>query len=132
MNLIDTNVILRYFIGDRSEYKGVFNLFSKLNANEEKVECTLLVFFQVIFVLKSFYKVSTERIANIMTSFINIPGVFIKEKRILKSSLSKWSDYGGDIIDAYLVSVSDSGHGRKIYSLDEGMDKMTQNRIAPI
>ncbi len=131
MNLIDTNVILRYFVGDRSAHKGVFTLFSRLNANEEKVECTLLVFFQVIFVLKSFYNISINRIIEIMGAFINIPGIFIKEKRILKSTLTLWNNHGGDIIDAYLVSVSDHGQGRKIYSLDKGMNKMTQNRINP-
>lgn len=66
-----------------------------------------------------------------MGAFINIPGIFIKEKRILKSTLTLWNNHGGDIIDAYLVSVSDHGQGRKIYSLDKGMNKMTQNRINP-
>ncbi len=131
MNLIDTNAILCYFTGDRSKYKGVFSLFSRLNLNEEKVECPILVFFQVIFVLKSYYKISVDKIVYIMNAFINIQGIFIKEKRILKTALSLWENKGGDVIDAYIISVSEHGQGRKIYSLDKGMDKMSKHRINP-
>lgn len=66
-----------------------------------------------------------------MNAFINIQGIFIKEKRILKTALSLWENKGGDVIDAYIISVSEHGQGRKIYSLDKGMDKMSKHRINP-
>lgn len=129
MNLIDTNVILRYLIGDEKSASGVFNLFDRLIKNEEKVECPLIVFFQVIFVLKSFYKIELSKIRDIMQGLLSIPGFYVPQKAILTSTLDIWNKQGGDIVDAYIVALSTSERGRKIYSLDKDLDRITNLRI---
>lgn len=131
MNLIDTNVIIRYLVDNSSKYPGVSALFVRLQLGNEKVECTLVVFFQSIFVMKSFYKVSIEKIVFIMQHLIIMPGFFIKEKRLLLAMLDLWHKHGGDIVDTYLTTLADSSPGRKIYSLDKGLDKLTEFRVEP-
>ncbi|MBL7014365.1 MAG: PIN domain-containing protein [Candidatus Marinimicrobia bacterium] len=129
MHLIDTNIILRFLTDDQETPLEVFDLFDRIEKNEETIECTLLVFFQVIFVLKSFYKIEVREISQLMESLISIPGFFIREKRVLLNMLDIWKNQQGDIVDAYLVALSESGRNRKIYSLDKGIDKITENRI---
>lgn len=131
MNLIDTNVILRYLIGDGENIAGVSSLFDRLQKKEENVECLPMVLFQVIFVMQSFYKVEPSKIINLISSLLSMPGFYIKNKSVYLLMLDLWSRGGGDIIDAYLVAVSESENDRKIYSLDKGLDKMTHNRIMP-
>ncbi len=131
MNLIDTNVIIRYLVDDSGKYPGVSALFSRLKSGDEKIECTLIVFFQMIFVIKSFYKVSIEKIVFIMQNLITMPGFVIKEKRLLIVMLDLWKKYGEDIVDTYLTALAEAGAGRKIYSLDKGLDKLTSCRVEP-
>ena len=129
MNLIDTNVILRYLIGEEASTPGVFELFDRLIRNKEKVECPVIVFFQIIFVLKSFYKIKISKIRNIMQDLLNIPGFYVPQKPVLASTLDIWEKHCGDIVDAYIVALSTSERGRKIYSMDKGLDKMTNIRV---
>ena len=131
MNLIDTNVILRYLIGDGENISKIKCLFDRLQKKEENVECLPLVLFQVIFVMQSFYKVKPGKIIILISSLLSIPGFYIKNKSVYLLMLDLWLRTGGDIIDAYLVAVSESENDRKIYSLDKGLDKMTHNRIMP-
>lgn len=131
MNLIDTNVILRYLVSDENEYPGVSNLFNRLIINDEKVECPQIIFFQTIFVLKSFYKIKITRIVQLMQTLLAIPGLYFQHKPVLLFTLDIWKKSGGDIIDSYLASISITENNRLIYSLDTEMDKLTQSRVEP-
>lgn len=131
MNLIDTNVIIRYLVGDGDNVHKVNRLFDRLMKKEESVECVHLVLFQVMFVMKSFYHVEQSKMINLITSLLATPGFYIKNKPVYLLMLDLWSKSGGDIIDAYLVAVSETENDRKIYSLDRGLDKITNNRIMP-
>ncbi|MFQ6677373.1 MAG: PIN domain-containing protein [Fidelibacterota bacterium] len=129
MNLIDTNVILRYLVGDGDNVSEINRLFKRLKKKEESVECLHIVLFQVIFVMQSFYKVDRSKIINIISSLLMIPGFYIKNKSVYLLMFDFWLIIGGDIIDAFLVAVSESENDRKIYSLDKGLDRITKNRI---
>jgi predicted nucleic acid-binding protein len=54
--LLDTNVLIRFLTVDKSQkYKKLYAFFETLERGETQVELKLIVLFQVIFVLKSFY-----------------------------------------------------------------------------
>jgi predicted nucleic-acid-binding protein len=63
--LLDTNVLVRFLTSDRSpKYRGLYIFFQGLERGEHRVELKLVVLFQTIFVLKSFYKVPKQDIAD--------------------------------------------------------------------
>ncbi len=63
--LLDTNVIIRFLTADKNpKYKNLHSFFSSLENGEMRVEFKLIVLFQVVFVLKSFYKVPKENMAS--------------------------------------------------------------------
>lgn len=79
--LVDTNVIVRFLIGDRSpKYKGLYDFFISLERGEKRVELKLIVLFQVIFVLKSFYKVPRELIAQALNDLLAFRGIKVEKK----------------------------------------------------
>lgn len=131
MNLVDTNVILRYLVSEKKDFPGIGRLFTRMVNNEEKVECPGLVFYQTIFVLKSFYKVSRGKIVQLMEGLIAIPGFYFKNKTLLLLTLDIWKKYGDNIIDAHLAAISISENNRMIYSLDRKMDRLTKFRVVP-
>lgn len=82
ISLIDTNVILRFLIADKNKkYQNLHSFFNSIERGEINVELKLIVLFQVLFVLKSFYKIPKEKIANGLIKLIGFKGIRIKEKK---------------------------------------------------
>ena len=131
VNLIDTNVILRYLLGEITDYPGIRELFERLKKDAELVECLIIVFFQVIFVMRSFYKIGREKIIAIVEKLLRCPGFYARHKPIILLTLDTWRQHGSDVVDAHLAALAESGENRKIYSLDRGIDRMTRHRIKP-
>ncbi|MEK9148551.1 MAG: hypothetical protein AAB267_00735, partial [Candidatus Desantisbacteria bacterium] len=105
MKLIDTNVILRFLLADsKKEYEGLYTLFSNMEDGIEKVECKSLVFFQTIFVLKSFYGIDKDKIIPMMSKLLDCRGFHIKERMVIKRTLDLWKEHNKEIIDCYLIA----------------------------
>jgi len=61
ISLLDTNVIIRFLTADESpKYKTLYSFFQSLEHGQTRVELKLIVLFQVIFILKSFYRLIKE------------------------------------------------------------------------
>lgn len=132
MNLIDTNVIIRFLTADENpKFKGVYNLFSRLEDNLEKVELKALVFFQTIFVLKSFYKVNREDICGLMNDIINLPGIYMEKKVLYKRTLEIFKTENIEIIDSYLLACMEQHPESCLYSYDENFNRFAISRVEP-
>ena len=131
-SILDTNVIVRFLIGDKNEkFEGVFNFFKSIEKGKIGVELKLIVLFQTIFVLKSYYKVPKDRIANAMIGLLELNGLKIKEKRIVERMLELWGSNNIEIVDAYLIAILEKDSGNILYSYDSDFDKFEINRIEP-
>ena len=130
--MLDTNVIVRFLIGDKNEkFKGVFNFFKSIEQKKIDVELKLIVLFQTIFVLKSYYKVPKNRIINATMGLIKFNGLKIKEKRIVERMLEIWGSNNIEIVDAYLIASLEKDSRNILYSYDTDFDKFEINRIEP-
>ena len=79
-SLIDTNVLIRFLTNDRKpKYKTLYAFFNSLEKGEIKAELKLIVLFQTIFVLKSYYEVPKNRIAKALIAILKFKGIRIKE-----------------------------------------------------
>ncbi|MBU1262185.1 PIN domain-containing protein [bacterium] len=132
MRLIDTNVILRFLLANKEErYVGVYTFFSKLEDGLEKVECKPLIFFQTIFVLKSFYGIDKSEIMPMMSSLLDYKGFYIKEKMLIKRTLELWREYNTEIIDCYLMACLEEKGDKDLITYDNGFEMFKVNRIEP-
>jgi predicted nucleic-acid-binding protein len=132
MRNIDTNVFLRFLTTDKEKMpKSLLTFFSKLKNGETKVFCLDLVFFQVIFVLKSFYKVEKEEIINKMLNLLSFEGLYMKDKRVIERTLEMWKNHPGDIIDCYIVANMEKSGEKEIVSYDKKIEKLGLQRIEP-
>ena len=130
--LLDTNVIIRFLTADkRTKYKNLYNFFKSLEQGEMRVELKLIVLFQVIFVLKSFYKVPKEHIVTGITDLLNYKGITIKEKMITLRMIEIWRNNNLDIVDCYLIACLEGDAQNILYSYDCDFDKFKINRIEP-
>jgi len=131
-SLIDTNVIVRFLIGDKdTKYKGLYEFFGSLEKGTIKVELKLIVLFQVLFVLRSFYKVHKKDIAGALLDLLKFKGITIREKKIVRQMLELWCDTSLEIVDCYLIASLQKNPGTILYSYDHDFDRFNINRIEP-
>ncbi|MBW1717760.1 MAG: PIN domain-containing protein [Deltaproteobacteria bacterium] len=130
--LIDTNVIVRFLIGDEDpKYKNLYNFFVQLEQGKIQVELKLIVLFQVIFVLTSFYKIPRPRVAEVLTDLLKYRGIKIKEKKTIKRMLFLWKEHSLDIVDCYLLALLEAEPQNVLYSYDKDFDRFGINRKEP-
>lgn len=132
ISLLDTNVIIRFLISDKSiKYKKLYRFFESLEQGEIQVELKLIVLFQVIFVLKSFYNVPKIDIAEGMLDLLEYKGISIKEKKTVRRTLELWRDKNLEIVDCYLVASLESNPRNLLYGYDRDFDKFKISRKEP-
>ena len=130
--LLDTNVIVRFLISEENDkYKGLYGFFDSLERGEMRVELKLIVLFQVIFVLKSFYAVPKEEIASKMIDLLGYKGIITKERRMVRRTLEIWRDNNLDIVDCYLIACLEGDAQNILYSYDCDFDRFRITRKEP-
>lgn len=73
-HLVDTNVLLRYLIGDDpSKAIRATDLMERVERSEERIEITVEVLTEVVWTLASFYKVPRSEIAENFQLFCIYP-----------------------------------------------------------
>ena len=130
--LLDTNVLIRFLTADKNKkYRKLYSFFESLERGDMRVELKLIVLFQVIYVLKSFYKIPKKEIVGGLTEFLRYKGVTIKEKKIVQRALELWREKNTEIVDCYLVACLEKDAQSIIYSYDRDFDKFKVKHKEP-
>jgi len=130
--LLDTNVIVRFLVSDKSpKYKNLYSFFETLENGSMMVELKLIVLFQLIFVLKSFHEVPKEQISNGVTDLLKYKGISVKNKSVIRRMLEIWRNNNLDIVDCYLIASLEGDTQNLLYSYDRDFDKFNINRKEP-
>ena len=129
---LDTNVILRFLTADRSpKYRNLYDLFKAIEEGQQKVELKLIVLFQVLFVLKSYYNVPKPLICENISALLAFKGLRISEKRIVIRMIELWRSKNTDIVDCYLIACLEFKPDDSLYSYDKGFDRYGVTRLEP-
>ena len=130
--LLDTNVIIRFLTADKSaKYRTLYTFFESLEHGKIRIELKHIVLFQVIFVLKSFYRVPKEQIVHGITELLGYRGITIKNKKLIRRMMEIWRDNKLEIIDCYLIACLEGDKQNILYSYDRDFDKFNINRKRP-
>jgi len=130
--LLGTNVIVRFLTGDKGpKYKNLYSFFNSLEIGEIQVELKLIVLFQVIFVLKSFYEAPKADIVKSIMALTEYKGIILKNKALVRRMIEIWMDHNLDIVDCYLVACLEGDKQNILYSYDRDFDKLKIQRKEP-
>ena len=133
ISLIDTNVIVRFLTASKEKkYHGLYAFFSAAERGQIRTELKLIVLFQVIFVLKSVYKVPEKDIAESLLALLEYKGISVSRKKLVRRTLEVWRDnFGLDVVDAYLIANLERYPENVLYSYDRGFDRFGIRRKEP-
>lgn len=120
--VVDTNVILRFLVGDNaSQRKKAENYFKEAEQGKRTLIIKPLVVAECCFVLESFYKRDRDEIASAFETFLSQKWLKVEDR---KAMISMWKYYRENLhfVDSYLLSWAKSNKA-EILSFDKQLMK---------
>ena len=103
--LLDTNIIIRFLIGDNEEYLAKSTeYFEQIELGSIRVEILSSVLMEAFFVLTKFYKLPKKEVISDLKTILLLEGVVNKDKVILFEALSIIENKNIDFVDALICA----------------------------
>ena len=120
--LLDTNIIIRFLVGDHQEHlKVATKIFKKIEDGVLEVEVLDSVLMEALFVLVKFYKLPKAEVILDLKKLLSLRGV-VGDKVILIEALNILEDKNIDFVDAFICAKSSlQGYGK--LSFDDDVNK---------
>ncbi len=116
--LIDTNVLLRYLVGDVPlQATRASALMERLESGAGRAEIQESVICEAVWTLESFYEVPRPEIAEKLAAILAFPGVRTPGKGTLINALARFSSVSADFVDCLLAAKAKQ-RGLTICSFD--------------
>lgn len=117
---VDTNYFLRLLLKDNSnQYKKVYLLFQKAIHGDIVLYTSVIVFFELYWVLSSFYKKNKSFVSNYLEKILRMDFVQIENRQILKTALDLFKIIQVDLEDCYNIIYSKSLHIKEMATFDK-------------
>ena len=120
IELLDTNIILRFLVGDnKPQQKEASDIFKEAENGKRKILVKPLVVAEACFVLESFYKKTKDEIAESMEVFLSQKWLKVEDRQPL---LVMWQWYRENLhfVDSYLLACVELNKS-KILTFDKGL-----------
>lgn len=102
MIFIDTNYFLRFLLNDISDqHELVKKLFVEASEGKENLITSSIVFFEIYWVLSSFYKKEKTEIVEILQKILKLTFIRLLDREILINSVTLFGQINLDLEDCY-------------------------------
>lgn len=102
---VDANYILRLLLRDNKEqFDVVYKLFKDASLGEKKLFTSQIVFFEIYWVLVSFYKQNKNACADYLLNILKMNFLEIQEKEILFEAVSLFKESNLGLEDCFNIS----------------------------
>jgi predicted nucleic-acid-binding protein len=119
---VDTNYLLRLLLkDDKKQFQEVYGLFQKGLKGKVKLITSVIVFFEVYWVLSSFYKHKKQKCISHLTNILRLDFLEIENKDILKRTLDLFKKHSLDLEDCYNLAFFEKNSLTKLATFDQKM-----------
>jgi predicted nucleic acid-binding protein len=124
VGLLDTNVILRFVLGDDPQQSPrAHALMKRLEAGQEVAELEDIVLAETVWVLEKRARVPRFEIARTLADLLVFSGIRYRGKRVGLQALTYFGSTNCDIADCLLAARAKSKRA-KVHSFDRDFDKL--------
>jgi predicted nucleic-acid-binding protein len=121
--LIDTNVVLRYLLGDHPEFSPKAEAFMlDVSKGVKKVEILNVVIVEAIYVMEKYYEIPKTEIVEKLSGILNFSGIVNSDRSEILEALLKYENSNIDIVDCILAARSSAE--KIVVSFDRDMKKL--------
>lgn len=104
---IDTNYFLRFLLKDNEkQFKKILFIFKLAIDKKINLYTSVIVFFELYWVLRSFYKNNKKNCVDLLSKIIKINFIDFENKEIIKEALILFEKTNLDLEDCYNLSYS--------------------------
>jgi predicted nucleic-acid-binding protein len=101
---VDSNVFLRFYTADdKRQQAAAQEFFFKARDGEIELFCGPPVFFEVAWVLRSYYKISNVDILEMLESMLTIPNLYVYDSDYVKQAIFLARENKQSYADAYIA-----------------------------
>lgn len=121
--LIDTNIIIRFLVGDHEEHLvESTRIFEDIESGQLEVEILDVVLMEAFFVLIKFYELPKAEVVADLKAILAMEGIINSNKVILFEALSMFLEKNMDFVDA-LICTKTKLQGYEWLSFDQDVNK---------
>lgn len=121
---IDTNYFLRFLLKDiNPQHLEAKNLFLSASEGKTALITSIIVFFEIYWVLSSYYERNKTEAANVLEKVLSLNFIELEEREMLFRSLSLFRKTNLDLEDCYNVCYAKSKGIRSFKTFDKKLDK---------
>jgi len=120
MIFIDTNYFLRFLLrDDNNQHLKAKKVFEEAAIGEKKLFTSLIVFFEIYWVLSSFYKKNKKELIDILNDVLSMSFIRFENIDILTTALKFYQEYNLDLEDSYNIVYSKQLNAKEFKTFDQ-------------
>lgn len=122
---VDTNYFLRFLLKDLdTHHKKAYKLFERAKKGELKLVSSTINFFEVSWVLKSYYSFSKPKIVSGLETLISLSFLQMQDKEIFIQALGLFGETRLDLEDCFVIASAWEQGCNDIATFDKGLKKV--------
>jgi predicted nucleic-acid-binding protein len=122
---VDANVILRHLLGDDARLSAAAGaIFAAVEAGEARVMCDPVNLAEVVWVLRSFYKMANREIGEGLGTLLKADGFVMPDKGRYIRALESLSEHDMRFGDACVCATAVDECGGRLLSFDRKLSSM--------
>jgi predicted nucleic-acid-binding protein len=127
---IDTNVLVRLLVQDDAEQSARAVALLRKILSEDGVWISLIVIVETVWVLRSGYKFSKEKIVTVIREFLSIDGVFVDRKPAVEEALGMFESGPADFSDYLILGSARSAKALPLWTFDQRLARAVDGNEA--
>ncbi len=125
MIFVDTNYFLRFLLKDiKSQHVKAEKLFEEAALGKEKLFSSVIVFFEIYWVMKSVYEKDKKEVVEILENVLKMDFVSWENDKLLHKVVEVYKNKNVEIEDAYNVVLIKNKRIKKIKTFDLKLKKL--------
>ena len=122
MRGLDTNVIVRYVTQDnREQFRRADAVFTSAASTGDKLFINAIVLCELVWVLRSAYKETRERITPVIEALLETPEVVVEDADLARRALADWQSGIGDFADGFIARRNQRSGCQTTLSFDKAL-----------
>lgn len=124
MIFVDTNYFLRFLLNDNEKQgQAAKNLFSEGACGQKKLFTSIIVYFEVYWVLVSFYKKDKQALIKILSDIMQMSFIKLKDRKCLLKSIEIFQKTKIDLEDAFNLIYAQQNKAADFATFDKKLLK---------
>jgi predicted nucleic-acid-binding protein len=125
MIFVDTNYFLRFLLADNlPQYTHAKELITQASEGKKEIFTSLVVIFEIYWVMTSFYQKNKTEIAQILKDILDLSFISLKERKVLQHAVDLYKDSSLDLEDSYNLAYAKNEKASEFRTFDVKLQKM--------